>query len=346
MKLCARITSALLAILLLMGFAPSALAYSNVDVNALCSLTLTHRSDEIGLSDVEFRIYRVASVSEQLRFTFTDEFARSDIALNHEAFTQANWQAFASSVFTYALANGITPTATKATDQYGNVDFQSLEAGLYLVVADAIIIDETMYTIDPFVVSLPTLDAITQKWTYDAIITTKVALGPALGLNVDIPLQKIWNDKNGNASRPRRLTIELYQNGVLYDQIELNEQNYWRHTWNNLAATDAQGKPIIWTTIEKNVPDDYTVQYTQDAGVYYITNTLDANSGQPGPGPGTNPDPLIPGGIPNDGGTPGDEEIPLGLPQTGQLWWPVPVMAIMGLGCFGIGWIVANEKRK
>ncbi|MBQ9720353.1 MAG: hypothetical protein IJV64_06615, partial [Oscillospiraceae bacterium] len=26
------------------------------------------------------------------------------------------------------------------------------------------------------------------------------------------------------------------------------------------------------------------------------------------------------------------------LPQTGQLWWPVPVLAVLGLFCVAIGW--------
>ena len=30
------------------------------------------------------------------------------------------------------------------------------------------------------------------------------------------------------------------------------------------------------------------------------------------------------------------------LPQTGQLWWPVPVLLIVGMTCFVIGW---NGKR-
>lgn len=27
------------------------------------------------------------------------------------------------------------------------------------------------------------------------------------------------------------------------------------------------------------------------------------------------------------------------LPQTGQLWWPIPLFAVMGIMCFIIGWV-------
>ena len=34
-----------------------------------------------------------------------------------------------------------------------------------------------------------------------------------------------------------------------------------------------------------------------------------------------------------------DPDVPLGdLPQTGMLWWPVPVLTICGLVLFMLGW--------
>ncbi len=34
------------------------------------------------------------------------------------------------------------------------------------------------------------------------------------------------------------------------------------------------------------------------------------------------------------------------LPQTGQLSWPIPVLAVLGLGLFVIGWVLAVGKRR
>ena len=33
------------------------------------------------------------------------------------------------------------------------------------------------------------------------------------------------------------------------------------------------------------------------------------------------------------------------LPQTGQLWWPVPVLACAGLGCIAVGLFRRREAR-
>lgn len=40
-------------------------------------------------------------------------------------------------------------------------------------------------------------------------------------------------------------------------------------------------------------------------------------------------------------GTPGP-----GLPQTGQLNWPIPVLAVLGLGLFSIGWVLCFGRKK
>ncbi len=35
------------------------------------------------------------------------------------------------------------------------------------------------------------------------------------------------------------------------------------------------------------------------------------------------------------------------LPQTGQLWWPVPILAVMGMAFFAMGWwLFANREKK
>ncbi|HZK00263.1 MAG TPA: hypothetical protein VFC79_09655, partial [Tissierellaceae bacterium] len=47
----------------------------------------------------------------------------------------------------------------------------------------------------------------------------------------------------------------------------------------------------------------------------------------------------IPGGgisVPKEGDT---------LPQTGMLWWPVPILALSGATIFGIG-LASNKKQK
>lgn len=53
------------------------------------------------------------------------------------------------------------------------------------------------------------------------------------------------------------------------------------------------------------------------------------------------PTPPGPPGNPPKGDTP-----PPRLPQTGQLNWPIPVMAITGLLLFAVGWMIRSRKEK
>ena len=83
------------------------------------------------------------------------------------------------------------------------------------------------------------------------------------------------------------------------------------------------GRPVTWRVTEQPV-DRYTVSVTQEGITFVVTNT----GGQPGsdvpppPNPGT--------------GTK--------LPQTGLLWWPVPVLAVAGLAFLALG--AAFRKKK
>ncbi len=62
------------------------------------------------------------------------------------------------------------------------------------------------------------------------------------------------------------------------------------------------------------------------------------NAGRPGGGSGT-------GGT-NPGGNAGRPGSSSKLPQTGQLNWPVPLLAVLGLVLFSIGWLLClGEKR-
>ena len=69
---------------------------------------------------------------------------------------------------------------------------------------------------------------------------------------------------------------------------------------------------------------------------FTVTNTWQ----EPQPG---NPD--QPGSTPALGTPPAGQ--PGGtLPQTGQLWWPVPLLLILGVLCVGIGQLRAHRKHK
>lgn len=104
--------------------------------------------------------------------------------------------------------------------------------------------------------------------------------------------------------------MQLLRGGQVYDTVTLNSQNNWRHRWSDLDSR------YRWTVTEKAVTD-YTVTVTQEGKTFVVTNTYQT------PTPGKKTDTK--------------------LPQTGQLWWPVPVLLSVGLLLVLIG--VLRRRR-
>lgn len=97
------------------------------------------------------------------------------------------------------------------------------------------------------------------------------------------------------------MTVQLLQNGKVYNAITLSDQNSRRYSWNGL------GPRSQWTVVERELPG-YTVTVSQSGATFTVTNTASPEG----------PD------IPE---TPKDPDIPKtpAPPRTGVLWWPVPL---------------------
>ena len=80
------------------------------------------------------------------------------------------------------------------------------------------------------------------------------------------------------------------------------------------------------------MPEEYTVTVSREGITFVVTNTLTEEiTDEPTP---EGPLPEVPEeNIP-------DEPVPQGpaLPQTGVLWWPVPLLACAGMALFLAGW--------
>ena len=122
-------------------------------------------------------------------------------------------------------------------------------------------------------------------------------------------LKKVWdNERDILEYRPDGIDVEIYLDGEVYETVNLNKDNDWTYQWNS----DENGD---WNFKELDVPEQYEVAIKIGENNITITNRLrDDVTGTPQPEP------------PKDDTTT-DEDIP----QTGQLWWPVPVMAVVGV---------------
>ncbi|MDD7741005.1 MAG: Cna B-type domain-containing protein, partial [Lachnospiraceae bacterium] len=217
-------------------------------------------------------------------------------------------------------------------DQNGQIAFPTggkrLTAGLYLVLGERHTQDGYHYDATPFMVMLPGLDAETDTWAYAVTANAKFDSSkiPEKPDTVSYKVLKIWNDKGHESARPKEVVVQLLKNGNVYDTVTLNSENNWRYTWINLD--DA----YRWTVVEKEM-EEYTAEVMREGDTFYVTNSFSEDKpDEPTP---TKPDTPTTPGKPT-------------LPQTGQLWWPVPVLIAAGLLFVVIGLLrrrgAADEK--
>ncbi len=216
----------------------------------------------------------------------------------------------------YALRDHITPLDSGKTDVNGIICFHTaekkLERGIYLVIGERHEQNGKRYDAVPFLVELPGKSNIV-----GALVKSESTDIPEGEVDtVKRKVVKLWKDEGHESERPKEVTVMLLRNGEIYDTVILNAKNNWRYEWD---ALDGDAK---WTVAEKEL-DGYTVEITREGVSFAISNTRadDASDNKP-----TKPS----------------------LPQTGQLWWPVPVLLCVGLLCLVIGFACRrgeyNEK--
>ena len=215
----------------------------------------------------------------------------------------------------FAQTESLTYTE-KSADEKGELVFENLSHGLYLLVPS----QGDSHTVAPFVISVPTYDAENKAWIYDVDASPKIDGGIEGGEDKDtyISVVKKWDT---DASHPGSVTVVLLCDFEEYERVQLSESNNWHHRWDNLPQEH------IWSVVEAQVPDGYTVRYETSSNTVTVINSSDVTEETTKQ--------------PSESETQEDK-----LVQTGQLNWPVPICAIAGLLLFSVGWAVLNFGRK
>ncbi|PXW83625.1 LPXTG-motif cell wall-anchored protein, partial [Pseudogracilibacillus auburnensis] len=83
----------------------------------------------------------------------------------------------------------------------------------------------------------------------------------------EVDITKLWKDEQ-ETDRPGAITVNLLQNGIVYDKYEVTKENDWKLTITDLPEYDEAGKAYKYTVTEHDVPG-----YESDVDVFEITNT-------------------------------------------------------------------------
>lgn len=167
-----RLAALALAVMLAFAMNVTAYAYARIDTGAETGLTVHYAGSENGIGDVRFALYRVADVSDAVELTLTPDFAELDIGNINDVEKASDWQEKANAARDYVQERAVEPVRTASTDSAGNVSFEGLSVGLYLLSGDAVSAGGYRYTPVPALILLPTL-MDDDTWNYHPDVDPK-----------------------------------------------------------------------------------------------------------------------------------------------------------------------------
>lgn len=330
MKMRKPVITALFSVLAALLFLPVQItAAGSIDPGRDVGLTISYRDGDTPLAGAEFDLYLAARVDGSGLLTAAEPFRQLPVDMdvrNGDA-----WKALASTLEGYVLRDGILPTDSGRTDEQGLLCFphqtEHLEQGLYLVLGHRHIQDGRIYDAAPFMVLLPSQEE--DAWLYDVTVAPKYDSRPEPDNpqedRVTRKVLKVWADEGHEKERPVEITVQLLKDGEIWDTVTLDAANNWRYSWEGLDGSSR------WSIVEKE-PEGYTVTVTREGVTFVVTNTYREDIPDEPVTPPTEPDEPASPPDGSDGPVPPPEQpdVPT-LPQTGQLWWPVPLLLAGGL---------------
>ena len=293
-----RLISTLLCVLALVSLLPTAVWAQDTAATKESTLHISYRDDGDSLEGAQFDLFLVGTVDAYGDVTATEDFTGYD--MNIAGKDTDDWRTLASTLEGYVGLTDPLPFSSALTDETGTVSFAGLPAGLYFVRGHRLTLEDKSYDTEPFMVRLPHYDSVSGQYLDEVTVQPKRYIPD--GNPITRKVLKVWDDNGNEAQRPTQLTVHLLCNDEVYDTVTLSAENNWRYTWENLNGYDR------WTVAEE-VPANYSVEITREGITFVVRNTYVA----PPPPP------------------------PPSLPQTGQLWWPVPVLAVAGLFMMAVG---------
>lgn len=332
-------------------------------------LSLWCVKDDVILKGMHWKIFRVGH-REQNDYVFEGDFAGCRLTLGKRSRPMLEWSAetissAAETLRLYAITDKIPCRSEGDTDENGYLCFPELENGLYLVIGESMDIDVKTYI--PSAIFFE-VDSKTEN-KLDAF--PKIVYVTLSNKSTRYSVKKVWvNDANQPLDESTYITCELYRDGEYQEAVRLDQSNNWTYRW-----TDESGHE--WLVREKEIPENYTVIYNRRDTQYWIINTYEEDivttttetetgtqmthtettvteaTGTEGTGTLITNETLTDIQMINTQTTakravttttvsvPERDK----LPQTDQLWWPVPLLSGGGIALIAAGvWFHRKER--
>lgn len=314
------------------------------DVNSPVTLKLHFEHNGEPIESVPLKLYRLAVYNPDGELVCEPRFSQ------YEIMTILDKVSISSAALTlegYVGMDMLKPDILVETSPEGVAEVKDgLVQGLYLVLGGIREQGENRYLPAPIIISLPSFDEASGQWLYDVEAMAKFEVeSTSIKDRTRSPI-KIWRDDDDEAKhRPDYVEVVLIQDdSTIEDSIRLSIENDWRFEWNGLDASHK------WTVAERQVLR--YIAAVEQVGDYFSIINIYGGGDRP-----TNINPPLESTeapeTPDEPETPQTDEQPSTepptgdggtmerppdngggmLPKTGQLWWPVLVLGVVGV-CF------------
>lgn len=282
----------LLAALMLLPL--QTLAAGIIDTSRDVSLTVKVRCEELALPGATVAVCQISQMDSRGNLTPLPEYSEFSQLLDIRGEDAGRWREAALVLERHIVSSETKPTDTVVSDANGLALFPSGETSL---AQGLYLVLGIHHTQENYVYSTAPFFVLlpsreNSAWNYDVRAEAKAEETEAL---ISLRVVKAWEDKYWESKRPSNITVRLLCDEQVYDTVTLPINGRWAYQWAGLEAAHN------WWVEEAPV-EGYLTQVYREGNTFVVKNVYQ----KPGTGDPT-------------------------LPQTGQLWWPVPVMLAVGL---------------
>jgi hypothetical protein len=292
-------------------------------------LTIDSNYDGTPIANEEFDLYEFAHYSDKGDIVVDDEF--KDYSIDFDNLTEENWQDLAEIVTAYAIRD-LEPQCDGETNENGILVIDESETNLtdaiYLIVGETVDQNDMRYSCEPFFVSMPLIQS--GSYIYDPVVEPKILID-SIPVSTTIKTLKVWDDEESE-SRPESIEVQLLnENGDVCDTQVLSASNNWRYTWVGLDSS------YVYSVVEKEVPNGYTVSLENNDGTFTLTNKAKAVATT------TTTQTTSTSSTTKQDNNKNDSNKNSVLPKTGLSWTPVAILLIVGLVLVILG-VIRNKN--
>lgn len=346
-----RLTALLLCLLALLSVSLPAVSATDVSTESEINIQYTYL-DTVPLTGATFRLYELGTLDGDGIPVLNSRFSsfRTDLNLGE----RRHWPEIANELAAFVANGSPAPTQTTRVSGDGSVRFPvpgaALTAGVYLIVPVDHVVGDYVFSGHPLLVELPSYDEQTHTAYWKLNAQPKIERSPYEGVACHVIVQ--WIDEGYEQFRPESVNVTLLCDDSVVASADVGPADNWRHSFGGLhrevelaarapryqlsslaARGGAQAAPVLlegWIdrepsrqwSVKQNEVTHYSTSYERVDDTFIITNRITGVT--PSPKPSQKPEQLW---------------------QTGQLWWPVPLLIAGSLVVLAAGLLLSRKKR-